>query len=108
MNLRGITAVLFMVGAMGVTAILGMIVISVAHDGDLTTGVLSNLNTIAVTAVAVASTLIAHYIGAGAAGVQQQQQLDAQANTLTAAASPASDTAGAGPAAPSAPPGSGI
>src|SRR5579859_565674 len=99
MNLRGITAVLFMVGAMGVTAILGMIVISVAHDGDLTTGVLSNLNTIAVTAVAVASTLIAHYIGAGAAGVQQQQ-LDAQANTLTAAASPASDTAGAGPAAP--------
>lgn len=83
MQLRGITIVILMVGIMGVASILGMVLIAVVHDGDLSTGVISNLEAIAVGAVTATGTLIAHYIGAGTATQQLQTQATAAATTPT-------------------------
>ena len=101
MNIRGITAVILMVGIMGGLSIMGMVLIAVVHDGDLTTGVISNLEAIAVGAVTATGTLIAHYIGTAGQTQQQQNQIQGQASMPPTAMVPVTVTSVA-PAAPAA------
>lgn len=89
MNIRGITAVIVMVGFNAALAILGMVIVAVIHDGDVAPTVINNLQLIAVSGIGIAGTLIAHYIGAGAA----QQQLQTQASMPPTATVPVQVTA---------------
>ncbi|HLZ21123.1 MAG TPA: hypothetical protein VKQ30_03240 [Ktedonobacterales bacterium] len=98
-NIRGITAVILMVGINVGLAIIGMVIIAVIHDGDIAPGVVNNLQLIAATGIGVAGTLIAHYIGTAGQTQQQQQQIVGQAQATPTVTVPVAVTPVAAPAA---------